>query len=57
MKKTTMCTLFCRAALARKSGRTSSTDAPVVPIRFASTAPIAMIPVFTSGVPESDPCT
>ena len=46
-----------RLLLARTSGRIKRTEAPVVPSRFASTAPSPSIPVFTSGVPESDPCT
>src|SRR3989441_4252329 len=57
MKKTTMCAVRRRLLLARSSGRIKRTEAPVVPRRFASTAPSPSIPVFTSGVPESDPCT
>src|SRR5205814_569368 len=57
MKKTTMCTVRRRLLLARSTGRIKRTEAPVVPRRFASTAPSPSIPVFTSGVPESDPCT
>src|SRR5205823_1168754 len=55
MKKTTMCAVRRRLLLARNNGRISRTEAPVVPRRFASTAPRPSIPVFTSGVPESDP--
>src|SRR5437763_297828 len=57
MKNTTMCTVRRRLWLARSSGRIKRTEAPVVPRRFASTAPSPSIPVFTSGVPDSDPCT
>ena len=58
MKNTTMCALRSRGAFARSSGRISSTDAPVVPIKLASTAPIAeQRRCSTSGVPESEPRT
>ncbi len=43
MKNTTTCTLCARLSLARISGRISSIEAPVVPIKLASTAPIARI--------------
>src|SRR2546430_3602924 len=39
MKKTTMCTVRRRLLLARSTGRIKRTEAPVVPRRFASTAP------------------
>ena len=57
MKKTTMCALRWRDALARKSGRIRSTEAPVVPIRLAIRPPKAIRPVLSSGVPESEPPT
>ena len=57
MKKTRTCALSTRGAFARRSGRTRSTEAPVVPMTLASAAPRAMSPVFTSGVPESEPRT
>ena len=44
-----------RDAFARRNGRISSIDAPVVPIRFASTAPIARKTVLTAGVPANSP--
>jgi hypothetical protein len=55
MKKTTWCARRCLDLLARRNGRISTMDAPVVPIKFASTAPIASMPVFESGVPFRDP--
>ena len=57
MKKTTTWVLRSRGALARSSGRISSTEAPVVPIAFASTAPRPSSAVLSSGVPESEPRT
>ncbi len=54
MKKTTMWTLRCRLSLARSSGRISSIDAPVVPMKLASSAPMPRNAVLTSGVPASD---
>src|SRR5437899_2648076 len=57
MKKTTMCAVRRRLLLARSSGRIKRTEAPVVPRTLASTAPSPSIPVFTSGVPESEPWT
>ena len=42
MKKTTTCATCLRLSLARISGRISSIDAPVVPMKLASTAPMAM---------------
>jgi hypothetical protein len=57
MKKTTTWVLRTRDSFARSSGRISNTDAPVVPIAFASTAPIASNVVLSSGVPESEPRT
>ncbi len=57
MKKTKTCPLPPRAALARKSGRTSSMEAPVVPITDARSAPMASTAVFRRGVPESVPRT
>src|SRR2546422_20186 len=47
MKKTTMCAVRRRLLLARSSGRIKRTEAPVVPRRFASTAPSPSIAVFT----------
>ena len=41
MKNTTTWALWRRLSLARISGRISSMDAPVVPMKLASTAPIA----------------
>ena len=55
MKKITMCDFRRRLLLARSSGRISNTAAPVVPSRLARTAPRPSMPVFTSGVPASDP--
>jgi hypothetical protein len=55
MKKITMCCLRWRDSFARSSGRTSSTEAPVVPMKLASPPPSAMTAVFTSGVPASEP--
>ncbi len=52
-----MCVFLVRASLARSSGRISSTEAPVVPIAFATTAPMPRIAVLSSGVPESEPLT
>ena len=49
MKKTTTCTLFARAALARISGRTKIMAAPVVPTMLAIAVPNARMPVLTSG--------
>jgi hypothetical protein len=57
MKRTTRWTRLRRDSLARRSGRIRSTDAPVVPITLARTAPIASSAVFMSGVPESEPST
>ena len=55
MKKTTTCVVRARCALARSSGRMSSAEAPVVPMRLASSAPTARKAVLTSGVPASAP--
>ena len=55
MKNTTMWALATRVLLARSSGRISRTLAPVVPMKLASTAPIASSPVLASGVPLSEP--
>ena len=57
MKKTMMWVLRSRGAFARSSGRINSTEAPVVPIAFASTAPRPSSAVLSSGVPESAPRT
>ena len=46
-----------RDALARRIGRMRSIDAPVVPTKLARMPPSASIPVLTSGVPDSEPCT
>ncbi len=55
MKKTTICALALRGLLARNSGRINNTEAPVVPIKLAITAPIPMIAVLERGVPLSEP--
>ena len=55
MKKMTMWATRLRPLLARKRGRISKTDAPVVPSTLASTAPSPSMPVLTSGVPASEP--
>ena len=47
MKNTTTCTWCLRLSLARSSGRISSIDAPVVPMKLASTAPMARMAVFS----------
>ena len=57
MKKTTTCVVRARCAFARKSGRMSSADAPVVPMMLASAAPMARNATLTSGVPISAPRT
>ena len=44
MKKMTTCTLKRRLSLARMTGRIMTIEAPVVPMREASTAPIARKP-------------
>ena len=46
---------FSRPSLARNSGRMSSIDAPVVPSRFAMTAPTPRKVQFTAGVPRIVP--
>ena len=51
MKNTTTCAWWRRLSLARISGRISSIEAPVVPMRLASTAPIARIAVLSPGAP------
>ena len=51
MKNTTTCTTCLRLSLARISGRISSMEAPVVPMKLASTAPMARMPVFSAGLP------
>ncbi len=55
MKKITMWVRWTREAFARSSGRMSRTEAPVVPIRLASTAPTRRTKVLRSGVPEREP--
>ncbi len=50
MKNTKTCDWWSRPALARSNGRTSSMLAPVVPMTFASTAPIPRKTAFTPGV-------
>ena len=57
MKKTTTWALRLRAALARSSGRMSSIEAPVVPMKLASTAPMAEQAGVEPGVPASVPRT
>ena len=51
MKKTMTCATCLRLSLARISGRISSMDAPVVPMKLASTAPMPMMAVFRPGLP------
>ena len=41
MKKTTVCLACVRSVLARSSGRMSTMEAPMVPMKLASTAPTA----------------
>ncbi len=55
MKNTTMKVRCLRRALARRKGRISSMDAPVVPIQEAMAAPSASSAVFTAGVPWIEP--
>lgn len=57
MKNTTTCTWCLRLSLARSSGRISSIEAPVVPMKLASTAPIARMAVFSPGDPLRLPRT
>ena len=51
MKKITTWALWRRLSLARISGRISSIDAPVVPMKLASSAPTARMPVLSTGEP------
>ncbi|MDT4881332.1 hypothetical protein FQZ97_1171840 [compost metagenome] len=51
MKNTTTCARFARLSLARISGRISSIEAPVVPMKLASTAPMARMAVLSPGAP------
>ena len=51
MKNTITCATCLRLSLARISGRIISIDAPVVPMKLASTAPIAISVAFSSGLP------
>ena len=51
MKNTTTCATWRRLSLARISGRIISIDAPVVPMKLASTAPTAMIVTLVAGLP------
>src|SRR5437773_881870 len=46
MKKMTMWATRLRGLLARSSGRINKTEAPVVPSRFASTAPMPSMPLI-----------
>ena len=55
MKNTTMCATFLRWSLARIIGRIISIDAPVVPMKLASTAPMASIATFSPGLPRRLP--
>ncbi|MEY3286521.1 MAG: hypothetical protein RL500_1251 [Pseudomonadota bacterium] len=57
MKKTTTCATCLRLSLARISGLINSIEAPVVPIRLASTAPTPMIFTLVSGLPFRLPLT
>ena len=51
MKNTITCALCTRLSLARISGRSINMDAPVVPMKLASTAPMIKIPALSAGVP------
>ncbi|MNV43354.1 hypothetical protein D3C71_1350650 [compost metagenome] len=51
MKNTTTCATCLRLSLARIRGRISSMDAPVVPMKLASTAPMARMVVLSPGLP------
>ncbi|KZR98473.1 Uncharacterized protein APZ42_006099, partial [Daphnia magna] len=51
MKNTTTCATCLRLSLARMSGRMSNIEAPVVPMKLASTAPMARMAVFSPGLP------
>ena len=55
MKKTTVCRTCSRSRFVWSRGRIRTIDAPVVPIRLASTAPIASIAVLTAGVARQVP--
>ena len=55
MKKTKVWVLLRRKALARSTGRIITMAAPVVPIRLASTVPMASSATLVPGVPTSDP--
>ena len=57
MKNTTTWAACLRLSLARISGRIISIDAPVVPMKLASTAPIARMPAFSPGLPCKLPRT
>jgi len=57
MKNTTEWTTCRRPAFAVSSGRISSIEAPVVPMKLASDAPSASSAVLTAGVPASAPRT
>src|SRR5256885_1696840 len=56
-KKTTTCTWCPPLSLGRSSGPSSSIDAPVVPMKLASTAPMARMAVFSPGEPLRLPRT
>ena len=51
MKKTKTCALWRRLSLARISGRIISIEAPVVPMKLASTAPITISSALKPGLP------
>ncbi len=51
MKNTTMCALCLRLSLARIKGRIISMEAPVVPMKLASTAPMSNKPALSAGLP------
>ena len=57
MKKTTTWATLLRRALARNSGRISSIDAPVVPIKLPRQAPNPRNMVLSSGEPCKAPRT
>ena len=55
IKKTIVCTLYCRFALARMSGLINNMAAPVVPIQLAKNVPTNMITKLVTGLPTSVP--
>jgi hypothetical protein len=55
MKKTKVWVLRRRKAFARSTGRISTIEAPVVPMRLAASVPTASSAVLVAGVPTSRP--